>query len=145
MIDHIGFPVSDYARAKAFYERALAPLGYALIMEANAERGGQRTRLGQGDDPVYVKVRCFAPYPFPAADITAMDRIRVIAEAMDAHRKQLCDEYPDLSLTSIYNVLARFSDDRRRPNTRVASRQHEKSLSPAEDTPSFPGCIHVQT
>jgi len=33
MIDHVGFPVSDYARAKAFYEKALAPLGYVLIME----------------------------------------------------------------------------------------------------------------
>ena len=33
MIDHVGFPVSDYARAKAFYEKALAPLGYTLIME----------------------------------------------------------------------------------------------------------------
>lgn len=33
MIDHIGFPVSDYARAKAFYAKALAPLGYTLIME----------------------------------------------------------------------------------------------------------------
>jgi len=33
MIDHVGFPVSDYARAKAFYEQALAPLGYTLIME----------------------------------------------------------------------------------------------------------------
>jgi catechol 2,3-dioxygenase-like lactoylglutathione lyase family enzyme len=33
MIDHIGFPVSDYARSKAFYEKALAPLGYTLIME----------------------------------------------------------------------------------------------------------------
>jgi catechol 2,3-dioxygenase-like lactoylglutathione lyase family enzyme len=30
MIDHIGFPVSDYARAKAFYSKALAPLGYCL-------------------------------------------------------------------------------------------------------------------
>ena len=28
MIDHVGFSVSDYARAKAFYEQALAPLGY---------------------------------------------------------------------------------------------------------------------
>jgi ornithine cyclodeaminase/alanine dehydrogenase-like protein (mu-crystallin family) len=27
MIDHIGFPVSDYPRSKAFYEKALAPLG----------------------------------------------------------------------------------------------------------------------
>jgi catechol 2,3-dioxygenase-like lactoylglutathione lyase family enzyme len=33
MIDHLGFPVSDYARSKAFYEKALAPLGYALIKE----------------------------------------------------------------------------------------------------------------
>ncbi len=33
MIDHVGFPVSDYARSKAFYEKALAPLGYLLVME----------------------------------------------------------------------------------------------------------------
>jgi catechol 2,3-dioxygenase-like lactoylglutathione lyase family enzyme len=33
MIDHVGFSVSDYPRAKAFYTRALAPLGYKLIME----------------------------------------------------------------------------------------------------------------
>jgi hypothetical protein len=26
MIDHIGFPVSDYERSKAFYLKALAPL-----------------------------------------------------------------------------------------------------------------------
>ena len=29
MIDHIGFPVSDYAKSKAFYTQALAPLGYS--------------------------------------------------------------------------------------------------------------------
>lgn len=33
MLDHAGFPVSDYARSKAFYLQALAPLGYALVME----------------------------------------------------------------------------------------------------------------
>ena len=38
MIDHIGFPVSDYARSKAFYAKALTPLGYALVMEATAEQ-----------------------------------------------------------------------------------------------------------
>jgi catechol 2,3-dioxygenase-like lactoylglutathione lyase family enzyme len=37
MIDHVGFPVSDYARSKSFYEQALAPLGYVLIMEVGAE------------------------------------------------------------------------------------------------------------
>ena len=33
MIDHTGISVSDVARAKAFYRAALAPLGYALLME----------------------------------------------------------------------------------------------------------------
>jgi catechol 2,3-dioxygenase-like lactoylglutathione lyase family enzyme len=33
MLDHVGFSVSDYQSAKAFYLKALAPLGYALVME----------------------------------------------------------------------------------------------------------------
>ena len=37
MIDHIGFSVSDYPRAKAFYEKALGPLGYVLIMEVQQD------------------------------------------------------------------------------------------------------------
>jgi catechol 2,3-dioxygenase-like lactoylglutathione lyase family enzyme len=37
MIDHIGFSVSDYTRAKAFYEKALSPLGYVLIMEVQQD------------------------------------------------------------------------------------------------------------
>ena len=37
MIDHIGFPVADYARSKAFYLKALAPLGYALVMEVRQD------------------------------------------------------------------------------------------------------------
>ena len=38
MIDHIGFSVSDYERAKAFYGQALAPLGYVLVKEVPAEK-----------------------------------------------------------------------------------------------------------
>jgi hypothetical protein len=34
----MGFPVSDYARSKAFYAHALAPLGYGLVMEIGAAR-----------------------------------------------------------------------------------------------------------
>ena len=37
MIDHIGFPVSDYARSKDFYLKALAPLGYVLVMEVQQD------------------------------------------------------------------------------------------------------------
>jgi catechol 2,3-dioxygenase-like lactoylglutathione lyase family enzyme len=32
-LDHVGFAVADYERSKAFYEKALAPLGLKLLME----------------------------------------------------------------------------------------------------------------
>jgi catechol 2,3-dioxygenase-like lactoylglutathione lyase family enzyme len=51
MIDHIGFPVSDYARATAFYKRALAPLGYTLIMEVpDSVTGSGAAAAGFGRD-----------------------------------------------------------------------------------------------
>ena len=37
MLDHAGFPVSDYVRSKAFYLQALAPLGYVLVMEVQQD------------------------------------------------------------------------------------------------------------
>src|SRR3954452_22771304 len=40
MLDHAGFGVTDYARSKAFYEQALAPLGVTLLMEPAAEAAG---------------------------------------------------------------------------------------------------------
>jgi catechol 2,3-dioxygenase-like lactoylglutathione lyase family enzyme len=40
MLDHVGFGVSDYARSKTFYEKALAPLGVTLIMEPVAQAAG---------------------------------------------------------------------------------------------------------
>jgi len=40
MIDHVGVRVSDYARSRKFFESALAPLGYSLIMEFDDEVAG---------------------------------------------------------------------------------------------------------
>lgn len=54
MIDHVGFAVSDYARSKSFYEQALAPLGYVLVMEAGAhqtESGAPAAGFGAGGKP----------------------------------------------------------------------------------------------
>jgi catechol 2,3-dioxygenase-like lactoylglutathione lyase family enzyme len=34
MIDHIGISVANYDESKEFYTKALAPLGYTLVMEA---------------------------------------------------------------------------------------------------------------
>ncbi len=50
MIDHIGLPVSDFGRAKAFYEAAFAPLGIALLMEVTAEQTGAGAHAGFGRD-----------------------------------------------------------------------------------------------
>src|SRR5690348_16242680 len=47
MIDHIGFPVSDYERAKAFYLKALAPLDYGLVMEVT-QQGAHDPAAGFG-------------------------------------------------------------------------------------------------
>ena len=52
MIDHIGFPVSDYERSKAFYAKALVPLGYALIMEVgHAGNGDRAAGFGRAGKP----------------------------------------------------------------------------------------------
>jgi catechol 2,3-dioxygenase-like lactoylglutathione lyase family enzyme len=42
MIDHVGFPVSDYERSKTFYVKALAPLGHALLMEVDQVENNHR-------------------------------------------------------------------------------------------------------
>jgi catechol 2,3-dioxygenase-like lactoylglutathione lyase family enzyme len=42
MIDHVSIRVADYDRSKAFYEAALAPLGYILAMEAESGAGFRR-------------------------------------------------------------------------------------------------------
>ncbi len=40
VLDHVGFAVADYERSKAFYEKALAPLGYTLLMEFSGAAAG---------------------------------------------------------------------------------------------------------
>lgn len=43
-LDHITVNVSDYARSKLFYERALAPLGIQVVMEFGQACGMGRER-----------------------------------------------------------------------------------------------------
>ena len=50
MIDHIGFPVSDYARSKAFYTRVLETLGVKLIKEVSLSDDGEDGYAGFGAD-----------------------------------------------------------------------------------------------
>ncbi|SMC23177.1 Catechol 2,3-dioxygenase [Andreprevotia lacus DSM 23236] len=51
MIDHTGVGVTDFARSKSFYEQALAPLGYAKLMEFPAAVTGGTDVAGYGQPP----------------------------------------------------------------------------------------------
>lgn len=48
MLDHIDFTVTDYQRSRNFYERALAPLGMGVVMEATREQTGGYEGCGFG-------------------------------------------------------------------------------------------------
>jgi hypothetical protein len=69
-------------------------------------------RLGVGNDPRYNKTRCFETFPFPAEDTgltpALAERIRVLAEQIDAHRKQRQAAHDTVTLTGLYNVLAKL-------------------------------------
>lgn len=64
--------------------------------------------LGVGNDPVYVKSRCFDPFPFPDATDAQKSSIRAITEELDAHRKSVLEAHNHLTLTGLYNVLERL-------------------------------------
>jgi catechol 2,3-dioxygenase-like lactoylglutathione lyase family enzyme len=49
MLDHIGIKVTDIAKAKAFYDKALAPLGVKIIMEVSKEESGDSAFIGYGE------------------------------------------------------------------------------------------------
>ena len=66
------------------------------------------SHLGVGNDPVYVKTTCFEKFPFPTASAAQQARIRAFAERLDAHRKRQQARHPTLTLTEMYNVLARL-------------------------------------
>ena len=64
--------------------------------------------LGVGNDPVYVKTRCFECFPFPVSTEESEKRIRALGEQLDTHRKRQQAAHPELTLTGMYNVLEKL-------------------------------------
>ncbi len=64
--------------------------------------------LGFGNDPVYVKSRCFDPFPFPDPTESQKSRLRALGEELDATRKRVLADHADLTLTGLYNVLEKL-------------------------------------
>ncbi len=49
MIDHIGVPVTDIARSRAFYEAALAPLGIRIFRSETNTLGNTAVLMGDSE------------------------------------------------------------------------------------------------
>jgi hypothetical protein len=60
-----------------------------------------------GPTPVYPKTICFDRFPFPLCGEREQARIRELAEALDAHRKQVQAKH-GITLTGLYNVLEKI-------------------------------------
>ena len=68
------------------------------------------------DRPRYIKSRCFETFPFPDEDTgltpTLRDKIAVLAEQIDAHRKRQQAAHTGVTLTGMYNVLEAVREGR---------------------------------
>lgn len=64
--------------------------------------------LGVGDDATYNHSECFAKFPFPDPPEDLKARLRALGEELDATRKRVQAEHPDLTLTGLYNVLEKL-------------------------------------
>lgn len=64
--------------------------------------------LGVGNDPRYSKSRCFDPFPFPLLTPAMQRDLAALGEELDALRKRVLAEHPDLTLTGLYNVLEKL-------------------------------------
>jgi catechol 2,3-dioxygenase-like lactoylglutathione lyase family enzyme len=81
MLDHVSVPAREYARSKAFYEKALAPLGYRLAMEFGPHGGfGEQ---GKPDFWLNGEAKAHAPVhvAFQAKDRRAVDAFYAAAIA----------------------------------------------------------------
>jgi len=83
-------------------------------------------RLGYGNDPTWTNSTCFLPFPFPACSEDQKQRIRVLGEALDAHRKRQQALHPDLTITGMYNVLEKLRSGE--PLTEKEREVHEQGL-----------------
>ena len=85
MLDHIGVDVSDLGKSRAFYEAALAPLGYRVLQELSAEQTGANAIVMFGiEAPEFVIATDKAPglgnhFAFRAETRAAVDAFHAAA------------------------------------------------------------------
>ncbi len=109
-------------RPFAFVEGATVPDGslYAIasddafVLGVLSSRAHVTWALAAGgtleDRPRYQNGPCFDPFPFPDASAPQRAAIRKLAEDLDAHRKRQQAAHPELTITGMYNVLAKLRE-----------------------------------
>jgi hypothetical protein len=50
MLDHTGFPVSNFLASRKFHQAVLEPLGTGIAMEVTAEQTGGSSHAGSDDN-----------------------------------------------------------------------------------------------
>jgi len=60
------------------------------------------------DRPVYAKTTCFDPFAFPDPTPEQKQKIRDLGERLDAHRKKVQADHPDITITGMYNLLEKL-------------------------------------
>ncbi len=101
--------------------------------------------LGVGNDPVYVKSRCFETFPFPDEDtgLTPQlhERIGALAEQIDAHRKRVLAPAPS-ALTPALSQGEREQDRVPAPLAlALALSQREREQDPLPAPKPAPACL----
>lgn len=82
------------------------------ILSSRAQAVWCRARGGRLEDrPRYTKTACFDSFPFPVLDGALRGRLRTAGEKLDAHRRDVLEDLPDLTLTGLYNLLAAVRAD----------------------------------
>jgi hypothetical protein len=61
-------------------------------------------------DSVYVKTRCFDPFPFPILTDAQSAKLDELGERLDAFRKERLAAHDFLTMTDMYNVLERYRE-----------------------------------
>jgi catechol 2,3-dioxygenase-like lactoylglutathione lyase family enzyme len=89
MINHVSIGVSDMARAKAFYDAALKPLGYTCLSAGDASVGYGRSAvafwLGLSSKPVEAEPASGLHFCFDAATRRSVDAFYKAALASGGH------------------------------------------------------------
>jgi hypothetical protein len=102
------------------------------------------------DRPVYVKTTCFETFPFPDVNEAQKERIRALAEQLDAHRKRQQALHPGpstgsgqgLTMTDMYNVLEKLRGVER-PQRSLRPLRSEEALTAKEKVIHEQGLVSV--